>query len=153
MANDKQPSDETLIKILKQADLRVTPQRLAIFGALVATDAHPTAQTLFEELQPHMPSLSQATVYNTLQVLVERGLIQDIGEAGDGAVHYDADLTPHVNLICTRCHRVEDFFDVSLDGVVDTVISQSGYRLQGLRIAYYGLCPRCQQDHNSKETD
>jgi Fur family peroxide stress response transcriptional regulator len=151
MTDDKRTLDETLIEILKHADLRVTPQRLAIYGALVATDTHPTAQTLFEGLHPHMPSLSPATVYNTLQVLVERGLIQDIGEAGDGAVHYDADLTPHVNLICTQCHRVEDFFDVSLDGVVDTVITQSGYRVQGLRIAYYGLCPRCQQEHNELE--
>jgi len=135
---------EILVERLKEAGLRVTPQRLAIYGALVRSDAHPTAQALFEQLQPTLPSLSQATVYNTLQALVGHGLVQEIGEAGDGAVHYDANPAPHVNLICTRCHRVDDFFDVPLEGVVERVVAGSGYRVQGMRIAYYGLCPSCQ---------
>ena len=137
-------SVEILVERLKEVGLRVTPQRLAIYGALVRSDAHPTAQALFEQLQPTLPSLSQATVYNTLQALVKHGLVQEIGEAGDGAAHYDANPEPHVNLICTRCHRVDDFFDVPLDGVVERVVAGSGYRLQGMRIAYYGLCPSCQ---------
>jgi Fur family peroxide stress response transcriptional regulator len=111
---------------------------------LVSSDEHPTAQALFERLQPSLPSLSQATVYNTLQAFVKLGLIQEIGEAGDGALHYDANPTPHINLICTHCHCVEDFFGVSLDGLAEQVIAQSGYQVQGMRMAYYGLCPRCQ---------
>jgi Fur family peroxide stress response transcriptional regulator len=139
------PSTDELVKRLRDAGLRVTPQRVAIYRVLVATDAHPTAQSLFDRLQPMMPSLSQATVYNTLQTLVTHGLIQEIGEAGDGAMHYDADPTPHVNLICTCCHQVEDFFDVALSGVAEQVVARSGYRVQGMRIVYYGLCPRCQE--------
>jgi Fur family peroxide stress response transcriptional regulator len=137
-------STDILIRRLKEVGLRVTPQRLDIYRALVTSDAHPTAQALFEQLQPTLPSLSQATVYNTLQVLVTHGLIQEIGEAGDGAVHYDANPTPHINLICTCCHRVEDFFDVPVDDVAQQVIARSGYQVHGMRIAYYGLCPRCQ---------
>jgi len=139
------PAIETLVERLKEVGLRVTPQRLAIYRALVVSAEHPTAQALFEQLQPALPSLSQATVYNTLQALVRHGLVQEIGEAGDGAVHYDANPTPHVNLICTRCHRVEDFFDVPLTGVVERVVAESGYQVQGMRVAYYGLCPRCQR--------
>jgi Fur family peroxide stress response transcriptional regulator len=137
-------STAVLVKRLKEARLRVTPQRLAIFRALVASNAHPTAQALFDQLQPTLPSLSQATVYNTLQALVARGLVHEIGEAGDGAIHYDADARPHINLICTRCHRVEDFDDVPLDDVAEQVVARSGYQVQGMRVAYYGLCPRCQ---------
>ena len=142
--NYRTSDTDVLIAQLREAGLRVTPQRLAIFQALAKSDAHPTAQALFEQLQPTLPSLSQATVYNTLQALVRHGLVQEIGEAGDGAVHYDANPTPHVNLICTRCHRVEDFFDVPLTGVVERVVAESGYQVQGMRVAYYGLCPRCQ---------
>jgi Fur family peroxide stress response transcriptional regulator len=136
-------STETLVKRLKEAGLRITPQRLAIFHELVASDAHPTAQALFEKLQRELPSLSQATVYNSLQRFVAHGLIWEIGEAGDGAVHYDANPTPHIHLICTRCHRVEDVYDVPLEGLVTEVIARSGYQVQGMRIAYYGLCPSC----------
>ena len=143
---DYQTSDtDVLVKQLKEVGLRVTPQRLAIYRALAMSDAHPTAQELFEQLYRKLPSLSPATVYNTLQTLVRHGLIHEIGEAGDGAIHYDANPAPHINLICTRCHRVEDFFDVSFDGFAEEVIDRSGYQVQGMRIAYYGLCPRCQQ--------
>jgi Fe2+ or Zn2+ uptake regulation protein len=85
-------------------------------------------------------------VYNTLQTLVRHGLIQEIGEAGDGALHYDGNPTPHINLICTRCHGVEDFYDIPLDGVVDQVMAESGFDVHGVRIAYYGLCGNCQDD-------
>lgn len=138
------PSSDILVKRLKEVGLRVTPQRLAIFRALVTSDAHPTAQVLFDQLQPALPSLSQATVYNTLQALVTCGLVHEIGEAGDGAIHYDADARPHINLICTCCHRVEDFDDVPLDDMAEQVVARSGYQVQGMRVAYYGLCPRCQ---------
>ncbi len=136
-------SSDHLINKLRAAGLRATPQRLAIYRALLTSDTHPTAQALFEQLQPVFPSLSQATVYNTLQALVARGLIQEIGEAGDGAIHYDADLRPHVNLICTRCHRIDDLHDVPL-GDAAQIAAKSGYQVHGMRIAYYGLCPRCQ---------
>jgi len=129
---------------LREAGLRLTPQRLLIYQTLLQSKQHPTAQDLFEMIKDQLPSLSQATIYNTLQALVSAGLIQEIGKAGDGAVHYDADLTPHVNLICTRCHRVDDFFDVPLNAVAQQVDGQSGYQIQGARVAYYGLCPECQ---------
>ena len=145
------PSTDILVTQLREVGLRVTPQRLAIFQALATSDAHPTAQDLFEQLYPQLPSLSQATVYNTLQTLVRHGLIQEIGAAGDGAIHYDANPTPHINLICTHCHCVEDFFGISLDGFAEDVIARSGYQVQGVRIAYYGICPRCQRANG--ETD
>lgn len=137
---------EHLIARLRAAGLRLTPQRLAIYGALVHTKRHPTAQELHEQLQERLPSLSPATVYNTLQVLVEHGLVHEIGDAGDGVVHYDADLEPHLNLICTRCHRIDDFH---LEAMVDaerTVATESGYQVQGARLVYYGICPTCQAE-------
>ncbi|MGH2536857.1 MAG: Fur family transcriptional regulator [Candidatus Promineifilaceae bacterium] len=138
-ANGRQLDDR-----LRAAGLRLTPQRLAIYSALVATQAHPTAQELHEQVSGRLPSLSQATVYNTLQTLVERGLVQELGDAGDGAVHYDADLSAHINLICTRCHRIQDFTEVHLPEMIDHVAECSGFHIQGARMAYYGLCPRCQ---------
>ena len=135
---------EYLAQQLQEAGLRLTPQRLLIYQSLVESTHHPTAQALYEGIKGQLPSLSLGTVYNTLEALVKAGLIQALGEAGDGTVHYDANLTPHVNLICTRCHQVEDFLDVSLTAVAQQVAGQSGYQIQGARVAYYGLCPECQ---------
>lgn len=134
-----------MLAALRAAGLRVTPQRAAICRALVSSRSHPTAQALYDQLAIEVTGLSRATVYNTLQTLVAGGLIHDLGEAGDGAVHYDADIEPHVNLICLRCHRVDDLPTTALDHVAQQVAGRSGYQLRGARIAYYGLCPACQR--------
>lgn len=134
-----------LTTALKQAGLRLTPQRLAICRALAERPDHPTAQAVFDQLTPDYPSLSRATVYNTLQTLVSVGLIQELGTAGDGAHHYDVNASPHLNLICVRCHRVEDFPAATLTRLARRVTAESGYQLQGARMVYYGLCPKCQK--------
>ena len=136
---------EGLITVLKEAGLRLTPQRLAVCRKLAGNKSHPTAQSLFEQLRPDFPSLSLATVYNTLQTLADNGLIHELGDAGDGAVHYDADPSPHVNLVCTRCHRIEDFPGATLTPVARKVAADSGYELRGARVVYYGLCPKCRR--------
>jgi Fur family peroxide stress response transcriptional regulator len=141
-----------LLAALKEAGLRLTPQRIAVCRALAETlrGAHPTAQALYAHLLPAYPSLSRATIYNTLQTLVNAGLVHELGTAGDGTLHYDIDASPHANLVCTRCHRVEDFPAAALAGVAQRVASASGYELRGARIVYYGLCPACRREIKAK---
>ncbi|NLF66357.1 MAG: transcriptional repressor [Chloroflexi bacterium] len=135
----------SLAKRLRESGLRLTPQRLAIYEELVSRDDHPTAQRLHLDLAQRFPSLSPATVYNTLEVLVERGLVHELGEAGDSAIHYDGDVEPHLNLVCTRCHRIDDLHDPALAGLYDGLAEQSGYQIRGARLVFYGLCPACQE--------
>ncbi|MFU8772018.1 MAG: Fur family transcriptional regulator, partial [Anaerolineales bacterium] len=97
-----------LSQALSKAGYRLTPQRLAICKLLAQSKDHPTAQVIYEILKPEFPSLSLATVYNTLESLVQLGVVNALGSAGDDAVHYDADTEPHVNLACISCHRVID---------------------------------------------
>jgi Fur family peroxide stress response transcriptional regulator len=140
----KNPS-HNFTQTLLDAGLRVTPQRLAVYQLLAETESHPTAQAIHEALRVQYPSLSLATVYNTLEKLVETGVINALGEAGDGAVHYDADTRPHINLACVSCHRVIDLPSQSVQALDREVASSSGYRLLGARVVYYGLCPDCQK--------
>lgn len=148
MADQQQNSmmtDKELADRLRAAGLRLTPQRLAVYRALVSTDQHPSAAIIYDQLRDRLPSLSQATVYNTLQVLVETGLVHEIGQAGDGSEHYDADVSPHVNLVCRRCQRIIDYHDPRIAELDRLVAAGSGYALQGARLVYYGLCPDCQE--------
>ncbi len=133
-----------MVSALRQGGLRLTPQREAICRELAGDESHPTAQDLYEQLKPRFSSLSLATVYNTLQIFVEQGLIHDLGSAGDGTVHYDADPFPHVNLVCTRCHRIEDLAQPGLQAIANEIDQTSGYRVQGARIVFYGVCKQCQ---------
>jgi Fur family peroxide stress response transcriptional regulator len=144
---------DTLSRALHEQGLRLTPQRLAICEMLSASDQHPTAQMVYDQLHPQYPSLSLATVYNTLDMLVNLGLVNALGSAGDDAAHYDADTHPHVNLACTSCHRVIDLPSQHVQALEDEVASNSGYRLLGARVLYYGICPDCQlrNQHTSEE--
>ena len=133
-----------LLDTLRQAGHRITPQRRAICELLVNTDQHPTAQGIFDVLQGKFDSLSLATVYNTLDVLVRQGVLNVLGDAGDGAMHYDADLLPHVNLACVRCHKVTDLPSEYVSRLDAEITHSSGYKLLGSRVLYYGVCPDCQ---------
>ena len=99
---------------------------------------------IYEELRPEYPTLSLTTVYNTLEVLIDLGLVNSLGSAGDEAIHYDADTSPHVNLACTSCNRVIDLPSQHVRALEDEVTSQSGFKIMGARVLYYGLCPECQ---------
>jgi Fur family transcriptional regulator, peroxide stress response regulator len=132
-------------QILRKAGLRVTPQRLAICRFLAGTDQHPTAQMIYDEVRPQFPSLSLATVYNTLDTLVQLGMINTLGGAVGEAERFDADTAPHVNLNCVSCDRVIDIPSQHLQALEQDVASQSKYQLLAGRFLFLGLCPECQE--------
>jgi Fur family peroxide stress response transcriptional regulator len=130
---------------LRRGGLRLTPQRVALCRALASSPTHPTAQELFDQLSAHYAALSRATVYNTLETLAEVGLAQSLVVTQGGAMRYDANLERHAHLVCTRCHRVEDYLDEALEAVVDRVAARSGYDLRIPCAFFHGVCARCQK--------
>ena len=74
---------------LKQAGMRLTPQRMAICEFVLNTDTHPTAAQIYENMRSEYPSLSLMTVYNTLNALVNLGMVNVLGTIGDDNIHYD----------------------------------------------------------------
>lgn len=135
---------DEMIAGLRSEGKRITPQRTAICRVLASTNSHPTANQIYEQLKLEYPSLSLATVYNTLDTLVNLGLVNILGAAGDDAVHYDADTTPHVNLACVICHRVIDLPSHYIQNLDQEVENTSSFKLLGARVMYYGICPDCQ---------
>ena len=88
--------------------------------------------------------MSLATVYNTLEALVKLGAVNTLGGAGDDAMHYDADMEPHVNLACLSCNKIVDIHSEHVTQLDSEITATSGYKLLGARVLYYGLCPECQ---------
>src|SRR6185295_3904918 len=92
------------------------------------------------------PSISQATVYNTITALEELGLIRKLDIAGDEHAHYDLHVEPHVNIVCTRCGRITDVYTDTLEALLGLVAARSGYQLApGDGVIVYGLCTPCQR--------
>src|SRR5882762_1805413 len=90
-------------RVLREAGLRVTPQRLAV-AREVMNRQHPTAAEVFEAVRGQFPTMGLATVYATLNTMSRCGLVKPLPFAD--AVRFDANVEPHANLICTRCGRI-----------------------------------------------
>ncbi|MGE3270437.1 MAG: Fur family transcriptional regulator [Chloroflexota bacterium] len=132
----------TATALLQGAQLRLTPQRLAIASEVLTQD-HPTAAEVYEAVRVRFPTMGLATVYATLNVMVERGLLRPL--AFENAVRFDANVTPHVNLVCTACGRITDY-----DGCEDVVralrdraAADAGFQLAEHRLELYGRCRPC----------
>lgn len=137
--------DQTVLtNALKQAGLRLMPQRIAICKVLAETEQYPSASDIYENIKPDYPSLSLATVYNTLEILVAHGKVNVLGDAGDGKVHFDPETKPHINLACIQCHQIIDISSTHVSIMDEEITQSSGYNLLGSRLIYYGICPDCQ---------
>jgi Fur family peroxide stress response transcriptional regulator len=98
---------ERMLTGVRAAGLKLTPQRLAIVRELAEDESHPTAQELFERLRPALPTMSFATVYNTLDALTTAGLCSALALA-PGSGRFDPNMRPHHHLVCDGCGSVRD---------------------------------------------
>lgn len=131
-------------KQCRSAGFPLTLQRRVILEAMLLRDDHPTAEQVHEALQAHAKGISRATVYRTLNSLVELGAIGRAHQLG-AATRFDANAGHHHHLVCVQCNRVTDYTDARLDDLPlpDTV--RNGFRTMDYSIHFNGLCPVCQE--------
>jgi Fe2+ or Zn2+ uptake regulation protein len=130
-----------LIDALRAAGLKVTPQRLAILDCLLGDDTHPTAQELHERLRGRFPTMSVATVYNTLSALDSIGhcLRLDMG----GAIRFDPNVTPHDHAVCARCGAIRDVALADAQRTPPARCELPGFVVEGVERIDRGVCAPC----------
>ncbi len=136
-----------ITELLREKGFKVTPQRLAVYEVLSHTKAHPNAETIYNKLQPNYPTMSLATVYKTLDILNEIGLIQ-ILNVGEESFRYDANTESHPHVHCVQCGRVDDLYDVDDTEFMERLAEKTAYKLTGKQLYLYGICPACQKKQN-----
>jgi Fur family peroxide stress response transcriptional regulator len=123
-------------------DMKLTPQRLAIIDFLEGNLSHPSASDVFRSISTNFPTMSLATVYNTLETLKEKGLIKELGIDTEKK-RFDPNLEPHHHLICVHCREIIDVFsNFSLDLKEN---EKFGYEITGNHVDFYGICPKCKE--------
>lgn len=136
---------DDLITNLRQNNLKVTPQRLAIYGYLMSTVEHPSAETIYNYLHPAYPNMSLATVYKTLASLRDAGLVMELN-AGEDSFRYDANTSRHAHIVCRKCHSVADYFgEVIARDTVSCVEKNTGYEIESEQTYFFGLCGECRK--------
>lgn len=124
--------------------LKFTGQRYAVYRALAASRAHPSADELFAAVRRSHPSLSINTVYKTIEALRAVGIASEVAARHDRA-RFDADPTPHHHLVCLGCRRIEDLYDAALDRLALAPGARGGYRITGHRVEFQGYCADCRR--------
>jgi Fur family peroxide stress response transcriptional regulator len=139
------PPIEPLVERCRAAGIAVTPQRLAIFRRLAATDRHPSAEELHADVRREMPTLSLATVYKTLDTLAGIGLVRPVSRLGARG-RWDANLAPHHHLVCTACGTVTDVTERRLEAAARpaaAVAARHGFEAAGHSVEIFGRCAAC----------
>lgn len=103
---------------LKNSELKITPQRIAVLEALSNLKDHPTADNIKEYVVKNHPNIAVGTIYKTLETFVEKGLVKKVKTEQD-VMRYDAILDKHHHLYCEDTERIEDFFDDQLNAILE----------------------------------
>ncbi|WP_437735984.1 Fur family transcriptional regulator [Sorangium sp. So ce1335] len=145
----------SMLACVRSSGLKLTPQRLAIVRELAADPTHPTAQELFERLRPALPTMSFATVYNTLDALASAGLCVALS-LSPGASRFDPNMAPHHHAVCDRCGLVRDVpceprepreapTARSEEIVPAQLAAAPGFEVRAVERIYRGICATCAQ--------
>ncbi|MBI5180761.1 MAG: transcriptional repressor [Nitrospirae bacterium] len=129
-----------MIKKYREKGLKQTPQRLAILGFLDGNTDHPSAEDIYNAVSKRFPTMSFATVYNTLERLKQRGELLELTINAEKK-HFDPNTKPHHHLMCIECKKIVDIFsDFKLEV---PVTDKKGFEIIANHIGFYGVCPRC----------
>jgi Fur family transcriptional regulator, peroxide stress response regulator len=132
----------TMEELCRAHGLSLTVQRRAILEAVADRSDHPTADGIYGELKAGHPEISRATVYRTLERLVEIGAIRKVCHPGS-SVRYDPNMERHHHLICRKCGSMVDLVDPHLDRIPLPAIGRLRFEISDYSIQFRGLCKAC----------
>lgn len=136
---------ELLVK-LRARHYRMTPQRLALLRIIATSETHPSAAHLYEQVRGQFPDMSFATVYKTLNMLLEMGEVMELGFSDDDNRFDGRQPAPHPHLICTHCRKIVDLDAVPVAELTSEMARRTGFEILSHRLDFYGLCPDCRQN-------
>jgi Fe2+ or Zn2+ uptake regulation protein len=134
--------DQHLVGKLRDRRMRVTPQRIVIHRALCSQSQHMTADRVLARVTDTLPGTSLPTVYSTLELLEELGLVRRVG-TGNGAVVFDSRVEPHAHTVCRRCGAMADLEGAAAPDDALAKAGATGFVPDHAQLVVWGLCPAC----------
>ena len=136
---------DRFVGYLREHNLPVTAQRLAIAETLLPSHRHLSAEEVAAEVTAAGRKVGTATVYRTIDTLLESGLVVE-RDFGEGFRRFEParDIPHHEHLVCTLCGKVEEFRDERLERMTTIVAESRGFARQRHRLVIHGVCKDCQ---------
>lgn len=134
-------SIDSIKTLLSEKGINPSFQRLKIYEFLITKRCHPTVEMIYNELIKEIPTLSKTTIYNTLNLFQNKGIIIGLS-IDENEVRYEADLNPHAHFKCTVCKCIYDI-PIEYSEIHEDVIA--GHVITERHIYLKGICMRCQE--------
>ena len=141
------PSFEDLKQELKIKNINLSYQRLKVLEYLSQNQCHPTVEQIYTDLQKDIPTLSKTTVYNTLRILVDAGIVRVI-TIEDNETRYDIEVENHGHFKCESCGTIYNF-SIDIDSL--TSVDLDNFRISDKNVYFKGICPRCISNINENK--
>ncbi|MBN1419268.1 MAG: transcriptional repressor [Planctomycetes bacterium] len=130
--------------VCRTRGLPLTVQRRIVLQAILGRTDHPTADAVFERVRAGHPEIARATIYRTLEKLVEFGVIAKVAHPG-ASIRYDPNVGRHHHLVCVKCGGMLDFEDAGLDGIPLPEGRVHGFEIADYSIHFRGICKECRK--------
>jgi Fur family peroxide stress response transcriptional regulator len=137
-------TEKTIARAFREHRYRATPQRIAV-SKYALTDTQHSAKRIYYEVAKTYPTISLATVYTTLKILKDIGLIRELNLADD-QTRFDPNTLPHVHLICLRCGSITDWTEPMLEELINKISSDTGFTVKESSMNISGFCKDCQKE-------
>lgn len=139
------------VEILDSKNIRPSVQRVAVYKYFYENRIHPTAENAYEALKEDYPTLSMATVYNTVHLLSEKGLLKII-EIEEDKTRYDANTAMHAHFKCNCCGYVYDLLDTKVLSDFNNAkqsLIPTGFTMEKFHINFWGTCSECNEKNGT----
>jgi len=133
-------------KRLHEAGHKATPQRITIIKAVLESTEHMTPSAIYAKAHRVDPKVGEVTVYRTLNILSELGLVCMLHTAENTHSYISRPPGHHDHLICSGCGRVVNFTDCNLPGLEKRLSAETGFTIKEHRLDFYGNCRECREN-------
>lgn len=135
---------ENFKKKCKDAGMRVTPQRIAIYRVLMDSEEHPDTERIYRQVKKEFSTISFATVHLNLLKFSDLDLIGMVEDSGGGR-RFDSNMSPHHHFKCMHCGKIFDFQSKAYDSLPDPRELLDGFQIIRQRVVISGICQDCQK--------
>lgn len=126
-----------ILRTFRENGLRATPQRISVYRFLKENPIHPSADVVYQEMVRSYPNFSRTTIYNTLNVLVEKGLAITV-TLDEKELRYDGNVGYHGHFRCNSCGKITDFVPSKVE-----YTGLEAFKIVQRNVYFTGLCPGC----------
>ena len=129
--------------------IKPTHQRTEIYRELMATEDHPNAETIYGNVKKRIPAISLDTVYRTLRLFEQKGIISRVSAAGE-SMRFDGNTKRHHHFICVECGKVRDFYSDDFNNLATPVDVAKIGKVGSVHVEIRGVCNTCQDKNHEK---